>query len=80
MTLRPGRGRFEIAAVELIDVSDASELRLPLPRESPAVDPRRWLWLMSAPVFDALTLVALPPLAIAVVVADSIDAARAAGD
>jgi hypothetical protein len=74
--LRRGRGLLEIAAVELIDVSDASELRLALPRESPAVDPRRWLWLVSAPVFDALTLVALPPFAVALVVADSIDSAR----
>jgi hypothetical protein len=54
-----------VRAVRLLPaVTTENPIELPLPQERPASDLRRWVWLGAAPAFDVATLVAIPFVAV----------------
>ena len=62
---------LDITGIELLPPAEGVPLHLSLPRERPWADPRRWGWLVVAPLLDAVTVVAAPPILLFVVAADA---------
>jgi hypothetical protein len=71
-----GTARYpEAQAIILQDQSAGPAVEVPFPVERPALDPKRWGWLLVAPALDAGTLALSIPLAGAAVLFESLIAA-----
>ena len=70
--LNPEGRASEILDIDLMPVAGGSPLQLRLPREHPWLDPRRWGWFVVAPVLDAVTIVAIPPIALFLIISNAV--------
>jgi hypothetical protein len=62
----------EAQAITVQDQSAKSSIEVPFPIERPALDPKRWGWLLVAPVLDAVTIALSVPVAGAAIVFESL--------